>query len=168
MIKQNVVLFVIILLSCTSVYAESDNYFQFKFASEEACSDCEKIFDVNSNKHIWIEKRVVLSDKDIKVAEVKMDKAYQANLNKSKDMSESLESPIILLTLTESGKEKFAKITGRNIGRRLAVFVESKYVMSPTIHEEIDSGQLQILGPISVQEAESIVKKFKAKIGKND
>jgi preprotein translocase subunit SecD len=153
MINQKIILFVFVLLSTTIVYAQSDNHFQFLFVSEEACSDCEKVFDINSDEHIWIEKKMVLADKDIKDAEVKINQKFQFN-----------SSPTIFLKLTELGKEKFADITSRNIGRRLAVFVGKKYVMSPEIREVIASGEIVITGPISLEEAESIVKKFKASV----
>ena len=60
---------------------------------------------------------------------------------------------VVNFALTPEGKAQFAKITRENIGRRLAIVVEGKIVSAPVINSEIPSGEGQITGDFTVEEA---------------
>ena len=56
-------------------------------------------------------------------------------------------------TLTSKGKSQFAKITREHIGQRLAIVIAGKIVSAPVIQSEISSGNGQISGNFTAEEA---------------
>lgn len=65
--------------------------------------------------------------------------------------------PNIGLQFTQDGAQKFAKITGRNIGKPLAIFLDGYPITSPTVQTQITNGQAQITGQFTADEAKSLV-----------
>ena len=64
--------------------------------------------------------------------------------------------PIVSLTMNSEGARKFAKITGRNIKRRLAIVLDNKVIMAPVIQTKITDGRAQITGLKDIEEAKDI------------
>ena len=60
---------------------------------------------------------------------------------------------VIDFTLTPKGKKQFAKVTRKNIGRRLAIVIDGRVISAPVIQSEILTGQGQISGNFTMQEA---------------
>jgi SecD/SecF fusion protein len=57
------------------------------------------------------------------------------------------------LKFTSSGKKKFAKVTQKNVGRRLAILIDEKVISAPQIREPILNGEAEITGDFSLDEA---------------
>lgn len=70
--------------------------------------------------------------------------------------------PIISVTFNQEGKELFAQITRENIGKTIAIYLDGKIVMTPTVQEEIPGGQAIINGSYTLQEAKEQVQKLNA------
>lgn len=69
--------------------------------------------------------------------------------------------PDISFSLTPQGSAKFARETGRNIGRRLAIILDGSVYSAPVIQSQIRSeGRIQ--GRFSAQEADELSKILKA------
>lgn len=64
--------------------------------------------------------------------------------------------PVINFTLNAQGSEIFANFSGNNIGKRMAIVLDSKVYSAPVIRERIGGGSGQISGNFSVQEASDI------------
>jgi len=64
--------------------------------------------------------------------------------------------PYVSLELNDRGGDIFADVTGKNVGRRLAVVLDGEVYTAPVIRERIPSGRAQITGNFSVQEAKDI------------
>ena len=60
------------------------------------------------------------------------------------EFDENWGAPIILVTLAESQRESFARLTERYQDRQLALVVGGVIVVAPQIREPIRGGQLQI------------------------
>jgi preprotein translocase subunit SecD len=54
--------------------------------------------------------------------------------------------PIIELTFNSDGARKFESLTKKNLGKRLAIFLDDQLLMAPTIQSEISGGQAIITG----------------------
>ncbi len=64
---------------------------------------------------------------------------------------------VVKVVFTESGKEKFAEITGSMVGEILSVVLDGKEVISPVVQAEIVDGVAIISGAIeSMEDAEEI------------
>lgn len=66
--------------------------------------------------------------------------------------------PIVALTFNDAGAKLFDKITRENVGSRLAIFLDGNFESSPVIQEEIPSGNAQITGNFTLDEAKALVR----------
>jgi len=64
--------------------------------------------------------------------------------------------PVINFTLNSQGAEIFGDFTGKNVGKRLAVVLDSRVYSAPVIRERIGGGSGQISGGFTVKEAHDI------------
>ncbi len=68
----------------------------------------------------------------------------------------------ILLTMSEKGTEKWAKMTADNIKRTIVMSVNGSVLSAPTVIEPITGGETQISGNFNLKEAKEIVGGIKA------
>ena len=69
---------------------------------------------------------------------------------------------IVHLDMTREGKAKWSGFTGNNIGKKVAIVLDDKVYMAPTIQTKISSGGTRITGFAGKQEAEEIAGVLKA------
>jgi preprotein translocase subunit SecD len=62
-------------------------------------------------------------------------------------------TPYVSLTFSRQGGALFAKITGDNVGKRLAIILDGNVYSAPNINEKISGGSAQITGNFSHTEA---------------
>lgn len=67
-------------------------------------------------------------------------------------------APVILLTFTDEGAERFKELTEANVGRVLAIFLDGALLSDPVIQETIPSGKATITGSFTPEEAREIVR----------
>ena len=65
-------------------------------------------------------------------------------------------SPAVSLEFSDEGREKFAEITRRNIGRQVAIFIDDFPVTAPTVQSEIVDGQAIISGSFDIEGAKQL------------
>ncbi len=70
--------------------------------------------------------------------------------------SNSSGQPIVLLSMNTEGARQWARVTGANVGREVAIVLDKKVRMAPTIREKISGGGTQIEGFANMQEAKDI------------
>ena len=75
---------------------------------------------------------------------------------KTEFSSRGFGEPYVSLTLNSKGAQIFANVTAANVGKRLAIALDGKIVSAPVIREAIPSGQAQISGNFSVNEANDL------------
>lgn len=73
----------------------------------------------------------------------------------------AFDQPAVEITLTEEGKEKFARATRENIGKKVAVIGNGKLLMAPVVQEEIGGGRLTITGNFTVEETNALAERFR-------
>ena len=66
---------------------------------------------------------------------------------------DSMGLPSVKLQFTAEGARKFAKTTESNVGKRLSIILDGKVMSAPQIREAIASGQAEITGDFSMDEA---------------
>jgi preprotein translocase subunit SecD len=76
------------------------------------------------------------------------------------------DSYAILLSFTEKGGETLRDLTGRNLGRRLAVVAGGKLLAAPIITEPVSGGQIQIGGYFTKSEASAIADAIRSSMAK--
>jgi SecD/SecF fusion protein len=75
---------------------------------------------------------------------------------KTEFSSRGFGEPYVSLTLNSKGAQIFANVTATNVGKRLAIVLDDKVVSAPVIREAIPSGQAQISGNFSVEQANDL------------
>jgi SecD/SecF fusion protein len=68
----------------------------------------------------------------------------------------NLGEPQIDFTLNDNGAKRFADVTRNNIGRQLAIVLDGQLYSAPTIQSAIETGNGQITGKYSIQEAQEL------------
>ena len=63
---------------------------------------------------------------------------------------------VVGMELTSEGAKIFSKVTGANIGKRMAIVLDGKIVSIPNIQERIPSGNAQITGMANMDEAKDL------------
>jgi len=64
--------------------------------------------------------------------------------------------PVVALTFSKEGGEKFAEITERNIGKPLAIILDGLPISSPVVKEKILGGRAVISGNFTLDEAKKL------------
>ena len=75
---------------------------------------------------------------------------------KTEFSSRGFGEPYVSITFNAKGGQIFANVTATNIGKRLAIVLDGKVVSAPVIREAIPSGQAQISGNFSVEQANDL------------
>lgn len=70
--------------------------------------------------------------------------------------------PVILIDFDSEGAMIFGELTGRLIGRPLAIFLDGELISVPTVQEQITGGSAQITGQFGLKEAQRLVSLFNA------
>ncbi|MBI4082047.1 MAG: protein translocase subunit SecD [Candidatus Lambdaproteobacteria bacterium] len=96
---------------------------------------------ISRSPHV-LEKRPVLSGETVRDARV--------------NISSQDNTPHVSISLDAFGAERFAKLTTRYRGRRLAIVLDDKVQSAPVIREPITGGEAQITGRFNMQEANNL------------
>ena len=64
--------------------------------------------------------------------------------------------PIVNLQMTDTGADVFERLTGRNVGERLAIVLDGVVKSAPVIRQRISGGRAQIEGIDSIEEARDL------------
>lgn len=70
--------------------------------------------------------------------------------------------PAISLSFTDEGAKKFADITGRNVGKPLAIYLDGQQLSAPIVQEKITQGNAQISGDFTLEQARNLTVQLNA------
>lgn len=70
--------------------------------------------------------------------------------------------PLVTLQFDDQGAKLFEEITGRNVGKPLAIYIDNQILSRPTVQEKISGGRAQITGNFTVQETQNLVRNLNA------
>ncbi len=68
--------------------------------------------------------------------------------------------PEVLLEFDDAGQQLFAEITKKNIGKRLAIYLDGYPISAPVVQQEITAGSASITGNFSVAEGKQLVERL--------
>ena len=95
----------------------------------------------NGQQIVW--KNTELSGKDLKRA------VLEFNQNDG--------SPYVSLEFNDAGAKLFADITGRNVGKPVAIVLDNQIISAPNVNEQITGGKAMISGSFTTEEARNLV-----------
>ncbi len=97
--------------------------------------------DQTSVSFIALEKDAVLTGEDVVDARPGFDQSNQA---------------YVLLNFNNRGATAFDRLTGENVGKRMAIVLDKKVYSAPTINERISGGRASITGSFTTAEAQDL------------
>jgi protein-export membrane protein SecD len=68
--------------------------------------------------------------------------------------------PTVSITWDDEGEKLFADITGKNIGKSIAIFLDGNIISAPTVNEAIIGGQAVISGNFKTEEARDLARRL--------
>ena len=68
----------------------------------------------------------------------------------------SAGQPVVSLTMNSEGSRTWSRVTGANVGERIAIVLDQKVHMAPSIREKIPGGRTQIEGFANINEAKDL------------
>ncbi|MFA5961894.1 MAG: protein translocase subunit SecD [Parcubacteria group bacterium] len=74
--------------------------------------------------------------------------------------SQGLSEPEVSLKFDDEGTKLFAEITKRDIGKRIAIFLDGEIITAPTVQSEILNGEAVVTGSYTVETAKELVKRL--------
>lgn len=70
--------------------------------------------------------------------------------------------PIVLLQFNDEGAEIFKELTSRNVGKRLAIYIDQIPISAPVVQEAISGGKAQITGNFTTDTAKELARNLSA------
>jgi len=77
-------------------------------------------------------------------------------------MNTITNEPYVLISFNSEGAKRFEKITGENVGKRLAIILDEKVFSAPVIREKISGGVATIEGRFTIEEAKELAAVLRA------
>ena len=105
-----------------------------------------KVSDIIGDQKDW--KLTELTGKHLERASVQFD----SNDN----------TPQVSLEFDSEGSTMFAEVTGRNVGRPVAIFLDGFIISSPNVNEKITGGRAVISGNFNIKEAKLLAQRLNA------
>ena len=75
---------------------------------------------------------------------------------------QNTNAPLVALQFNEEGKKLFGEITGRNINKQVAIFLDGAALSTPVVQQQITEGEAVITGNFSIPEAKQLVRRLNA------
>lgn len=78
------------------------------------------------------------------------------------DFDPTTYKPYVILELTDEGSKIFAELTRKNVGKRLAIYLDGAPISAPVVQEEITGGKAQISGNFTPESAKTLAGRMNA------
>jgi protein-export membrane protein SecD len=78
------------------------------------------------------------------------------------DFDRTTLEPKVDLEFNKEGAEIFKELTKRNVGKRLAIYIDDVLISAPVVREEIQGGKAQITGNFTIEEARELARNLNA------
>ncbi len=80
----------------------------------------------------------------------------------SMDFNSTTYEPVVNLQFNDEGAKLFEELTGKNINKRIAIYLDGMPISAPTVRDKISGGSAQITGKFTVEEAKQLVERLNA------
>lgn len=72
------------------------------------------------------------------------------------------QAPEVAISFNSEGAGIFEQMTGANVGKPIAIFLDNTLIEAPVVQQKISGGQAVITGKFTVDEAKKLVERFNA------
>jgi len=124
-----------------------------EFKEEKTAQETESI--INRFKSLSPEEQLNFKE-DPYFASIGLDGRYLKKATLEFDSNTNM--PQIGIEFNDEGAKFFEEVTGRNVGKRIAIYLDGVLKNAPTVEERISGGKAQITGSFTVNEAKEQVR----------
>ncbi|MFH1089708.1 MAG: protein translocase subunit SecD [Candidatus Uhrbacteria bacterium] len=78
------------------------------------------------------------------------------------EFDQNTGAPHVALQFNSEGADLFGQVTSRNVGKRVAIFLDGSAISTPTVQDAIYGGQAVITGSFSLDEAKTLAQRLNA------
>jgi len=125
------------------------------------------------DKEIRASHILIKAEKPERVKEILIQQAQQPQFENTGLSGKDLEraqlifdnqtgQPVVSLKFNAEGTQKFKEITERNVGKRVAIFLDGAIISAPVVNEVIRNGEAVISGDFSITEAKQLAQRLNA------
>ncbi|MBU4142484.1 protein translocase subunit SecD [Patescibacteria group bacterium] len=82
--------------------------------------------------------------------------------NSTLQFDQNTNVPQVGLEFNDEGAKIFETITSRNVGKRIAIYLDGSPISAPTVNETISGGKAQITGNFTYNDAKQLVQRLNA------
>jgi len=136
-----------------------------EFKEQKSAEEIKKITDKQAELQGKSEEEIV-KVKDFQVA---YEDPYQSTGLTGKYLSRAelafdpnTNAPEISLQFNDEGSKLFEDLTGRNVGKPIAIYIDGIMLSAPVVQTKISGGKASITGKFTVKEAQDLVKNLNA------
>jgi len=129
----------------------------------------EQINSESGEREVNVAHILISLQKDILSLDVSSEQSWinteltGGNLKRSSlDFDSNLGNPQILLEFDSEGADLFEKITERNVGRPVAIYLDGVPISVPIVQQSISGGSAVISGQFNIQEAKELSQRLNA------
>ncbi len=122
-------------------------------------------FREKTDKFDELTKDQELLQKKVEAGEISPDDLYKPteisgrNLKRADlGFAPNTNEPIVLLEFDAEGAKLFEKVTERNAGKPLAIFIDGQLVSAPMVREKISGGKADIEGSFTIDQAKKLAR----------
>ena len=76
--------------------------------------------------------------------------------------NDTTRAPEVTITFNDEGSKIFEQLTGENVGKPIAIFLDNNLIEMPTVQQKISGGSAVITGNFTVDTATLLVERFNA------
>lgn len=75
---------------------------------------------------------------------------------------QTTQEPLVLINFNKEGAKIFENLTAKNIGKKLAIYIDNALISAPVVQNKIVGGEAQISGSFTVKEAKDLARNLSA------
>ena len=157
----------VLSLSFSSICTADSITLDFKLERKIKSNETITAHDRKTGESIYFDKNSTLNINDIKKAECHFEKLDGYYMSVKSIYDEAIVytddmMPTIDFYLTDTGQKKIASISSHNVGLRMGLFIDNKFIMAPVIHGKIEGNVFSLVasGAICIKESRDLVDKI--------
>lgn len=78
------------------------------------------------------------------------------------NFNQTTSKPLVSLEFNDEGAKIFEELTGKNVGKILAIYIDGIPISTPTVQEKIAGGKAQITGQFTIEQAKELARNLSA------
>lgn len=114
-------------------------------------ADLQIAIDAKPDQNLFTTQNVEIFDFYSLKKEAELTGEYVTDARSSFD--QTTNQPIVLMAMNTEGAENWARITGANLQKRIAIVLDDRVYSAPTVQSKITGGSSQITGMANAEEA---------------